>query len=54
MHGEMIRQCFFENDLVILANRIKDGYVVFDEEPGTYIVCLETTEEIIPNWKDYE
>ena len=30
----------------ILTNRIKDGYVVFDEEPGTYIVCLETTEEV--------
>lgn len=32
--------------LGILNNRVKDGYVVFDEEPGTYIVCLETTETV--------
>lgn len=37
---------FLRMILGILANRIKDGYVVFDEEPGTYIVCLETTEEV--------
>lgn len=37
---------FLRMILGILTNRIKDGYVVFDEEPGTYIVCLETTEEV--------
>lgn len=28
-----------------LYNKADAGYVIFDEEPGVYIVCLEKTEE---------
>lgn len=37
---------FLKMVLRMLSNEIESGYVVFDEEPGTYIVCLETSDDV--------
>ena len=37
---------FLKMVLRMLNNEIESGYVVFDEEPGKYNVCLETPDDV--------